>query len=114
MLGGPVTPPSMFSTEIFMARGHSYLWTPWLLVSEIATNAVLVLACLALAVLARRRGARGLALLALAFAAVHAMDTWVIWTPAYGVDVVVRALTGLAAIVVVVTQLRARAGAARP
>jgi hypothetical protein len=114
MLGGPVAPPSMFSTEIFMARGHSYLWTPWLLVSEIATSALLVLICLALAALAYRRRARALALLAMAFAAVHAMDTWVIWTPAYGIDVIVRALTALAGIVVVVTQLRARAGAARP
>jgi len=103
----------MFSTEIFMARGHSYLWTPWLLISEIATNVVLVLACLALAVIARRRGARGLALLALAFAAVHALDTWVIWTPAYGIDVVVRGLTALGAIVVVVTLLRTRGAGAR-
>jgi hypothetical protein len=113
MLGQPVTAPSMFSTEIFMARGHSYLWTPWLLISEIATNVVLVLACLALAAIARRRGARGLALLALAFAAVHALDTWVIWTPAYGIDVVVRGLTAVAAIVVVVTLLRARGASAR-
>jgi hypothetical protein len=114
MLGGRVTASSMFSTEIFMARGHSYLWTPWLLVSEIATNLILTVACLALAVLAYRRGAGGLALLAVAFAAVHALDTWVIWTPVYGIDVIVRGLTAVAAIVVVVTLLRTRGAGARP
>ena len=49
----------------------------------------------------------------MAFAALHALDTWVIWTPAYGIDVVVRGLTALAAIVVVITLLRTRGASAR-
>src|SRR6185369_12342327 len=94
--GEPVTQTlhAVFSTEIFMARGHSYLWTPWLLLTQVAANVVLAVACVALAVIAFRRAARapeqrvalrGLALLALAFAALHVLDTWVIWTPAYGI-----------------------------
>ena len=51
---------TLFSTETFMARGHSYLWTPELVVLELATNAVIALAAAAIAVaLGARRGARG-------------------------------------------------------
>jgi hypothetical protein len=113
---------SLFSTEIFMARGHSFLWTPWLLATELVTNAVLAAACVALAGLAFRRAARaperrrllrGLALLALGFAALHLLDTVVIWTPAYGVDAVVRTVTALGALAAVVALARARSGPAR-
>ena len=90
-----------------MARGHAFLWTPWLLATQIATSVVLAAACAALAVIGFRRAARaperrailrGLSLLALGFAALHALDAWVIWTPIYGVDVVVRCATAVAAI----------------
>ena len=63
---------TLFSTEAFMARGHSYLWTPSLLIMELATNAVI--------------------------AAAHALDVWVIWLPLYGVDVVVRCATAVTAV----------------
>ena len=40
----------MFSTEIFLPRGHAYLWTPWLVIAEIATNAAVALGLLVLGV----------------------------------------------------------------
>jgi len=100
---------TFFSTEAFMARGHSYLWTPKLVIIELATNALIALAALAIAVaLARaagrakeRRGALGYglcAVLALGLAAAHALDVWVIWTPVYGVDAIVRCATAIAAV----------------
>jgi hypothetical protein len=52
-----------------------------------------------------------LAAFALGLAAAHALDVWVIWTPLYGVDVVVRgaaAVTAIAAAIVVPRMLRRR------
>ena len=100
---------TLFSTETFMARGHSYLWSPRLVILELATNLVIALAAVAIAIAlwraATRVGTRParaahrlLALFALGLAAVHGLDAWVIWTPLYGVDVVVRGATAVAAI----------------
>jgi hypothetical protein len=104
---------TFFSTETFMARGHSYLWTPKLVIIELATNALIALAAIAMAVvLARaalrareRGGAAGygvLAVFALGLAMAHALDVWVIWTPVYGVDAVVRGATAVAAVLAAV------------
>ena len=106
MLGGLRT---LFSTETFMARGHSYLWSPSLVVLEIATNALIAAAAVVIGVVLLRAAARAparaaklahalLAVFALTLAAAHALDVWVIWTPLYGVDVVVRCLAAVAAI----------------
>jgi hypothetical protein len=92
-----------------MARGHSFLWTPKLVVLELATNAVIALAALAIAVALLRAAARAempgvrsghlvLAVFAFALAAAHALDVWVIWTPIYGIDVVVRCAAAAAAV----------------
>jgi hypothetical protein len=92
-----------------MARGHSYLWSPKLLVLELATNLVIALCALAVGTVLLRAAVRAgtppvrwgralLALFALGLAAAHALDVWVIWTPIYGVDVVVRCATAVAAI----------------
>jgi hypothetical protein len=100
---------AMFSTEIFMARGHSYLWTPWLLIAEVATNAALALGLLIIAVRLFRRGRAPepgppgltglwLGLLALALLTVHLSDVWTIWTPAYGVDAAIRGAAALIAL----------------
>ena len=100
---------TLFSTETFMARGHSYLWTPSLVIIELATNVLIALAAVAIAVALLRAAARArvrserlsyalLVVLALALAGAHALDAWVIWTPLYGVDVVVRCMTAVAAI----------------
>ncbi len=100
---------TLFSTETFMARGHSYLWTPSLVILEIATNALIALASFAIGVALARAAARApargprlgyglLATLALGLAAVHGLDVWLIWTPLYGADVVVRAATAVAAV----------------
>jgi two-component system, NtrC family, sensor kinase len=100
---------TLFSTETFMARGHSYLWSPKLVILELATNVVIALAALAIAVALLRAAARAgagparlghglLALFAMGLAAAHGLDAWVIWTPLYGVDVVVRAATAVAAV----------------
>jgi len=111
---------TLFSTETFMARGHSYLWTPSLLVMELATNAVIALAAVAIAVALLRAAARArprppalaytvLAVFAFMLAAAHALDVWVIWLPLYGVDVVVRcatAVTAVAAAIVLPRMLR--------
>ncbi len=99
----------MFSTEIFLPRGHAYLWTPWLVIAEIATNAAIALALVVLGVRlvlrvrgddpeALVRGAAWMTLLAFALAATHLLDVFVIWTPIYGIDVVVRGLVALVAI----------------
>ena len=100
---------TLFSTDTFMARGHSYLWTPSLVVLELATNALIALAAAAMAVVLARAAARAqarrarfahalLALFAIGLAAVHALDVWTIWTPIYGIDVVARCATAGAAI----------------
>lgn len=100
---------TLFSTETFMARGHSYLWTPKLVVIELVTNALIAIAALAIAVVLARAAARAkarggaagyglLAVFALGLAAAHALDVWVIWTPLYGVDAVVRCATAAAAV----------------
>jgi len=92
-----------------MARGHSYLWTPSVVVSELVANAVIALATAVIAVVLLRAAARApaggarfakglLGLFAIGLAAAHALDVWVIWTPVYGVDIVVRAATAAAAI----------------
>jgi hypothetical protein len=47
---------------------------------------------------APRLGYGLLAAFALALAAAHGLDAWVIWTPVYGIDVVVRSLTAIAAV----------------
>ena len=115
---------TLFSTETFMARGHSYLWTPSLVILEIATNALIALAALAIGVALLRAAARApargprlgygmLATFALGLAAAHGLDVWVIWTPLYGVDVVVRCVAAVAAIaaaIVVPRMLRRRKG----
>jgi len=100
---------TLFSTETFMARGHSYLWSPRLLILELVTNLVIALAALAIALVLARAAARAgtrparvahglLAVFALGLAGAHALDVWVIWTPIYGIDVVVRCVTAVAAI----------------
>src|SRR5262245_54351615 len=100
---------TLFSTETFMARGHSYLWTPKLIILELATNALIAIAALAIAVAlaraagrARERGGKlaygMLAVFALGLAAAHVLDVWTIWTPIYGIDAVVRCLTAVAAV----------------
>ena len=112
---------TLFSTETFMARGHSFLWTPSLVVLELVTNALIALAAVAIAVALARAAARAagrarlsyglLAVFAIALAAAHGLDAWVIWTPAYGIDVVVRcaaAIAAVAAAIVLPRMLRRR------
>jgi hypothetical protein len=98
---------ALFSTEIFMPRGHDYLWTPKLLLLEGAANLVLAIGCLVLGVtfLRRRRGGRGaptrrtwtaLAAAALLVAAAHLSDVWLTWAPLYWLDALVRSAAALA------------------
>ena len=100
----------MFSTEIFLPRGHAYLWTPWLVIAELATNALIAVALLVVGIrLVGRvrsgdpdglaRGAAWMGVLAFALAATHLLDVWSIWTPIYGIDAVVRGLVALVALV---------------
>ena len=89
-----------------MPRGHAYLWTPALLVGEVVTSLVIALACAVMAVIfarARRRGSLALALAAGGLAAAHVLDAWVVWHPAYGVDLVVRGATAVAAVAAAVS-----------
>jgi hypothetical protein len=109
---------ALFSTEIFMPRGHEYFWTPKLLVLEGASSLVLALAGLVLATaFLRRRGGRSVPsertwsalALGVALAAVtHLLDVWLIWAPLYWLDALVRCLAALAAIAAAVTLLRDR------
>jgi hypothetical protein len=101
---------ALFSTEIFMPRGHDYLWTPKLLVLEGASNLVLALAGFVLAVLFLRRriGLSRRTSTALAFAiglaaVTHLLDVWLIWAPLYWLDALVRCLAALAASAAAVT-----------
>ena len=51
---------ALFSTEIFMPRGHEYLWTPKLLLLEGASNLLLALGAAVMGVsFLRRRQAAG-------------------------------------------------------
>jgi hypothetical protein len=109
MLRRDVSLREVFSTEIFMARGHAYLWTPWLVIAEIVSNAVIAIALLVIGVrLVRRVRAgepEGLAragawagVLAFALASTHLLDVWVTWTPIYGIDAAARGLVALVAL----------------
>ena len=111
---------ALFSTEIFMPRGHDYFWTPKLLVLEGVSNLVLAIAGLVLAGgvpaaarRARRPRRRTWTMLALgvALAAMtHLFDVWLIWAPLYWLDALVRCLAALVALVAAVTLLNDRGG----
>jgi two-component system NtrC family sensor kinase len=98
---------TLFSTEIFLPRGHEYLWTPRLLALELGSNAVIAVSCLAMAVaLARivgrrvgigRRAQIALGLLVACAAATHLSDLWVIWAPRW-LDALVRCGTAVIAV----------------
>ncbi len=109
---------ALFSTEIFMPRGHDYFWTPKLLVLEGVSNLVLALACFVLAVaFLRRRAGRAapsgrtwtvLALGTGLAAVTHLFDVWLIWAPLYWLDVLVRCAAALAGLAAAVTLLNDR------
>jgi hypothetical protein len=115
---------ALFSTEIFMPRGHDYFWTPTLLVLEGVSNLVLALAgfLLAAAFLRRRAGravpsgrvvlsGRTPTVLALGIglaAVTHLLDVWLIWAPLYWLDALVRSVAALAALAAAVTLLNDR------
>ncbi len=99
---------TLFSTEIFLPRGHEYLWTPRLLTLELGSNAIIAVSCLAMAVaLARmvvkrvgvgRRAQIALGLFVAGAAATHLFDLWVIWAPRYWLDALVRCGTAVVAV----------------
>jgi two-component system, NtrC family, sensor kinase len=104
---------ALFSTEIFMPRGHDYLWTPKLLILEGASNFVIALACLGMAIGAararraqRRLAARAwtaLVIFLLLAAWMHLFDVYLIWAPLYWLDAVVRCLAAVVAVVAAVS-----------
>jgi len=97
---------ALFSTEIFMPRGHEYLWTPKLLVLEGGANLLIALGIVAVvARIARRgdaplpaRGRRMTILFGIFLAATHLFDVWLIWAPLYWLDAVVRCATAALAL----------------
>lgn len=99
---------ALFSTEIFMPRGHDYLWTPKLLILQGASNFVIALACLGMAIgVARarpdqrrlsRRTWRALGLFLSLAGATYLLDVYVIWAPLYWLDALVRCLTAAVAV----------------
>jgi hypothetical protein len=108
---------ALFSTEIFMPRGHDYFWTPKLLVLEGASNLLLALAAFVLAAAFLRRRTRAvpsgrtwtvLALSAALAAVTHLLDVWLIWAPLYWLDAMVRCLAALVALVAAVALLKDR------
>ena len=101
---------SVFSTEIFLPRGHGYLWTPWLVIAELTANALLAGALFIIGLrLYRRvrsgetgelpRAAAWAAVLALLLGCTHVLDVWLTWSPVYGLDVAVRGFVALVALV---------------
>jgi hypothetical protein len=118
----PSALPSLFSSEIFLPRGHDYLWTPRLLVLESASDLTIALACLATsASLARRwlirraapaRRTRILLAAALgALALTHAFGVWLIWAPLYGLDAIVRCGAAAVALAAAVSSVADRGDA---
>ena len=109
---------ALFSTEIFMPRGHEYLWTPKLLLLEGASNLVLALgaAVMGASFLRRRRAARplsprtwgALAAFALLAAVTYLGDVWLIWAPLYWLDALLRCLAAVAAVAAAAALVRDR------
>jgi hypothetical protein len=102
---------ALFSTEIFMPRGHEYFWTPKLLILEGGANLVIALAALGIAwrlVAAAgsplpERGRPWLILFGIFVAAAHLFDVWVIWAPLYWLDALVRCAAAVVAVVAALT-----------
>jgi two-component system NtrC family sensor kinase len=109
---------ALFSTEIFMPRGHEYLWTPKLLLLEGASSLVLALGTAVVgASLLRRRAAKrtlsrrtstALAAFALLAAVTYLGDVWLIWAPLYWLDALLRCLAAVAAVAAATTLVRDR------
>ncbi len=97
---------ALFSTEIFMPRGHEYLWTPAVLILEAGANLIIAAAAVAVAWRLVRlggaplppRGRRALVLLGIFLALAHLFDVWLIWAPLYWLDALVRCATAAVAV----------------
>jgi len=118
----------LISPEVYLPRGHCYLWKPRLVGVELAANLFIAVVCLVAAttlavVLVRQRQARApdsapaprtpyaaLAIFLLASGLTHLFDVWVIWRPLYCIDVLFRVVAGLAAIASAVAVIRAGRG----
>lgn len=106
---------ALFSTEIYLPRGHGYFWTPKLLILEGGSNVVMAMAAVAIGWRLVRpgrpagttsiapRATAWLAAFAIFVAATHFFDVWLIWAPLYWLDALVRSV---AAVVAVVAALR--------
>jgi len=99
---------ALFSTEIFMPRGHEVLWTPGLLVLQGGANLTIAAGTLAVAWRLGRAGAAGRPLpargwrlvvgLGILLAAAHLFDVWLIWAPLYWLDALVRCAAAVVAV----------------
>ncbi len=102
---------ALFSTEIFMPRGHEYFWTPKLLVLQGGANLLIAMGVLGVTWRLARLGdaplpARGRRLLVgfgAFLAAAHLFDVWLIWAPLYWLDALVRCAAGALAVTAAVT-----------
>lgn len=102
---------ALFSTEIFMPRGHEYLWTPALLILEAGANLTIAAAAVAVAWRLVRggraplppRGRRALVLFGVFLAVAHLFDVWLIWAPLYWLDALVRCATAAVAVAAAIT-----------
>jgi hypothetical protein len=109
---------ALFSTEIFMPRGHEYLWTPKLLLLEGASSLFLALGAVVVgASFLRRRAAPralsrrttgALGAFALLAALTSLSDVWLIWAPLYWLDALLRCLAALAALIAAAALVRDR------
>jgi peptidoglycan/LPS O-acetylase OafA/YrhL len=109
---------ALFSTEIFMPRGHEYLWTPKLLLLEGASSLFLALGAAVVGASFLRRRAAGRTLSRRTSAALGAFatlaavtylgDVWLIWAPLYWLDALVRCLAAVAAIAAAAALVRDR------
>ena len=109
---------ALFSTEIFMPRGHEYLWTPKLLLLEGASSLFLALGAVVVgasflrrrAVLRTlsRRTTTALGVFAILAAVTYLGDVWLIWAPLYWLDALLRCLAAVAALAAAAALVRDR------
>ena len=110
-----------FEPHSFMPHGHSYLWTPGVLWTQVVSDILIALAyfaipCVLIHIARRRRDMRfhtlfaclGVFIVACGFT--HLMDVWNVWHTAYWLEGFVKAMSVAAAVPTAIALARALPG----